>query len=149
MILFYLPLKQNCSVPKSVVLIQNRSPVTKWKFNNGFSWGKHIACVHGLIYHPCPRVETPTHSDSHTPGNWQLELKQNLKIQGRTLQKKNLLLVAGQWLCGYWPNVKFESNIQDRNRCVLFKSFHWHLWRMRKHYMALAGWFWKENTFLR
>lgn len=65
---------------------------------------------------------TLSHTVTHTYGNWQLELKQHLKIQSRTLQKKILLLVAGQWLCSYWPNVKFERNIQGRNRCVLFQK---------------------------
>lgn len=141
--MFYLPLKQICSIPKSMVLIQNRSPRTKWKLNTGLSWGKHIACVRGLIFHPCPPVDTPTHGNSHTHGNWHLELKQHLKIQSRTLQKKILLLVAGQWLCGYWPNVTFERNSRAGTGVCFSRSFHWHLWRMRKHYMALAEWFLK------
>lgn len=91
---------------------------------------------------------SPTHSNSHTHGHWQLELKQHRKIQRRTLQKKILLLVAGWWLCGYWPAVKFERNYRAGTGMCFSKSLHWHLWRMRKHYMALAGWVWKDNTFI-
>lgn len=94
-------------------------------------------------------VDTLPHTVTHTHANWQLELKEHLKSQRRTLQKKIPLLVARWWFCGYLPDVKFERNYRAGTGVCFPKSFHWHLWRVRKHYMALAGWVWKENTFLR